>query len=271
MIFVLQSCLWFCDGLISLSSVAISLIMIFFCLFPAQIMQEIKENDVQIYTFPTDDQTVSELNKKMNVSRTKVEFRYFLSSSCGKGRACQVLWWTTSGHHWGTKDAAQAHPIWFVLRDVQIYQVVFNPSNNLLFYFLFFFFSHIVAVIFFLSPGICNFVHCSGKPGFVILLLFFFFLQDLLPFAVVGSREEVEVNGQKIRARLYPWGTVESEKKQITLVLSNRPQLQVIKAYLSPAHPSLFISLLFERRCAQLDYTCNGNTQLKRKSQVATS
>ena len=111
----------------------------FFCLFPAQIMQEIKENDVQIYTFPTDDQTVSELNKKMNVSRTKVEFRYFLSSSCGKGRACQVLWWTTLGHHWGTKDAAQAHPIWFVLRDVQIYQVVFNPSNNLLFYFLFFF------------------------------------------------------------------------------------------------------------------------------------
>lgn len=34
-----------------------------------------------------------------------------------------------------------------------------------------------------------------------------------MPFAVVGSRDEVEVNGQKVRARLYPWGTVEGRQQ----------------------------------------------------------
>ena len=38
---------------------------------------------------------------------------------------------------------------------------------------------------------------------------FFFFEQAQLPFAVIGSREEVEVGGKKVRARKYPWGTVE--------------------------------------------------------------
>lgn len=30
-----------------------------------------------------------------------------------------------------------------------------------------------------------------------------------MPFAVVGSEEEVEVNGRLVRARVYPWGIVE--------------------------------------------------------------
>lgn len=30
-----------------------------------------------------------------------------------------------------------------------------------------------------------------------------------MPFSMVGSEEEVEVNGQLIRARVYPWGIVE--------------------------------------------------------------
>ena len=34
-----------------------------------------------------------------------------------------------------------------------------------------------------------------------------------LPFAVVGSREEVEVGGKRVRARKYPWGTVEVENE----------------------------------------------------------
>jgi cell division control protein 11 len=33
--------------------------------------------------------------------------------------------------------------------------------------------------------------------------------QALLPFAVVGSEEEVEIDGEPIRARVYPWGLVE--------------------------------------------------------------
>ena len=40
---------------------------------------------------------------------------------------------------------------------------------------------------------------------------FAFLLQEQLPFAVVGSRDEVVVGGSKVRARKYPWGTVEGE------------------------------------------------------------
>ena len=39
-------------------------------------------------------------------------------------------------------------------------------------------------------------------------------IQDQLPFAVVGSREEIVVGGHKVRARQYPWGTVEGEWKE---------------------------------------------------------
>ncbi|KAJ3540555.1 hypothetical protein NMY22_g4247 [Coprinellus aureogranulatus] len=34
-------------------------------------------------------------------------------------------------------------------------------------------------------------------------------LRSLLPFSVVGSEEEVEIDGQPVRARIYPWGIVE--------------------------------------------------------------
>ena len=30
-----------------------------------------------------------------------------------------------------------------------------------------------------------------------------------MPFAVVGSTDEIVVGGHKVRARQYPWGTVE--------------------------------------------------------------
>lgn len=34
-------------------------------------------------------------------------------------------------------------------------------------------------------------------------------LRRLLPFAIVGSEEVVEICGRKVRARQYPWGVVE--------------------------------------------------------------
>eukprot|EP00833_Pecoramyces_ruminatium_P015322 jgi/Orpsp1_1/1189354/evm.model.d7180000071353.1 len=34
-------------------------------------------------------------------------------------------------------------------------------------------------------------------------------LRALLPFAVVGSEEEVIINGRRVRCRQYPWGVVE--------------------------------------------------------------
>ena len=29
--------------------------------------------------------------------------------------------------------------------------------------------------------------------------------QGLMPFAIVGSEEEIEIDGQPVRARIYPW------------------------------------------------------------------
>ena len=34
-------------------------------------------------------------------------------------------------------------------------------------------------------------------------------LRALLPFAIVGSEQEIEIDGQPTRARIYPWGVVE--------------------------------------------------------------
>jgi len=46
------------------------IVMSLFCLqfFHHQIMQELGSNGVQIYTFPTNEEQVSDLNAKMNVS-----------------------------------------------------------------------------------------------------------------------------------------------------------------------------------------------------------
>lgn len=35
------------------------------------------------------------------------------------------------------------------------------------------------------------------------------FEQALLPFAIIGSEEEIEIDGQPVRARIYPWGIAE--------------------------------------------------------------
>lgn len=39
-------------------------------------------------------------------------------------------------------------------------------------------------------------------------------LRALMPFAIVGSEDEVEVNGEMVRARRYPWGIVEVDNPQ---------------------------------------------------------
>lgn len=35
-----------------------------------------------------------------------------------------------------------------------------------------------------------------------------------MPFAIVGSEEEIEIEGQAVRARIYPWGIVEVDNPQ---------------------------------------------------------
>jgi len=34
-------------------------------------------------------------------------------------------------------------------------------------------------------------------------------LRALMPFAIIGSEEEIEIDGERVRARIYPWGIAE--------------------------------------------------------------
>ena len=36
-------------------------------------------------------------------------------------------------------------------------------------------------------------------------------LKEGIPFAVIGSNSVTEVNGRKVRGRIYPWGIVDSK------------------------------------------------------------
>lgn len=38
-------------------------------------------------------------------------------------------------------------------------------------------------------------------------------LRALLPFSIIGSDEEITVNGRSVRGRQYPWGAVEGMYK----------------------------------------------------------
>ena len=46
---------------------------------------------------------------------------------------------------------------------------------------------------------------------YINVLSLVFVLQDSIPFAVIGGNTVVEVRGQRVRGRLYPWGVVEGK------------------------------------------------------------
>jgi cell division control protein 11 len=46
-------------------------------------------------------------------------------------------------------------------------------------------------------------------PLFLGVVLTHMLMQALLPFAIIGSEEEIEIDGQPVRARIYPWGIAE--------------------------------------------------------------
>lgn len=35
-----------------------------------------------------------------------------------------------------------------------------------------------------------------------------------MPFAIIGSEDEIEVDGQLVRARIYPWGIAEVDNPE---------------------------------------------------------
>ncbi|KAI9206886.1 Septin-type guanine nucleotide-binding (G) domain-containing protein [Polychytrium aggregatum] len=39
-------------------------------------------------------------------------------------------------------------------------------------------------------------------------------LRELLPFAVIGSEDEIQINGRRVRCRQYPWGVVEVDNSR---------------------------------------------------------
>lgn len=41
--------------------------------------------------------------------------------------------------------------------------------------------------------------------------------QESIPFAVIGGNTVIEVRGQRVRGRLYPWGVVEGKTLDRTL------------------------------------------------------
>ncbi|KAM0229003.1 hypothetical protein ACHAPO_010278 [Fusarium lateritium] len=50
-------------------------------------------------------------------------------------------------------------------------------------------------------------------------------LRGMMPFAIVGSEEFVEINGQNVRARQYPWGIIEVENPHHSDFLAVRSAL----------------------------------------------
>ena len=78
-------------------------------------------------------------------------------------------------------------------------------------------------------------------------VFFFFFEQAQLPFAVIGSREEVEVGGKKVRARKYPWGTVEGTAVHTHVHVSIHACFDLVSLSLFPflffLLPSLYLQL----------------------------
>ncbi|CAG8545085.1 27570_t:CDS:10 [Gigaspora margarita] len=52
-------------------------------------------------------------------------------------------------------------------------------------------------------------------------------LRALLPFAIIGSEEEIIVNGRSVRGRQYPWGVVE-----VLLIVYAYPILIIISSHL---------------------------------------
>lgn len=54
-------------------------------------------------------------------------------------------------------------------------------------------------------------------------------MQEIIPFAVVGSNTLLEVNGKRVRGRLYPWGVVEGTHHS-TLALKCMQNSSVIYA-----------------------------------------
>ena len=71
----------------------------------------------------------------------------------------------------------------------------------------------------------------AEQPGFLTVIsegkcnLAFLCLQEMIPFAVVGSDQEYQVNGRRILGRKTKWGTIEGSLPLLPSLLNPSPAL----------------------------------------------
>lgn len=81
-------------------------------------------------------------------------------------------------------------------------------------------FIHVVMVemcclVYFKADGLFWF----GLFFFVVVVVVVVFLQNSIPFAVIGSNVQVESKGRKFRGRVYPWGVVEGITPSLLILI----------------------------------------------------
>ena len=84
-------------------------------------------------------------------------------------------------------------------------------------------------------------------------------INSKLPFAVVGSNCILEINGEKIRGRRYPWGVVNIESSMHCDFLSLRDML--ISTHLQDLKQYTCNRLYENYRCIRLSKCCNNENQ----------
>ncbi|OHW95112.1 septin [Colletotrichum incanum] len=84
-------------------------------------------------------------------------------------------------------------------------------------------------------------------------------LRGLMPFAIVGSEEVVEIGGRKVRARQYPWGIVEVDNPHHSDFLAIRSAL--LHSHLGDLKEVTFDFLYENYRTERLSKTMEGDNR----------
>lgn len=81
-------------------------------------------------------------------------------------------------------------------------------------------------------------------------------LRGLMPFAIVGSEEILEIDGRKVRARQYPWGVIEVENPRHSDYLAVRSAL--LHSHLTDLKEITYDFLYENYRTEKLSKTMDG-------------
>ncbi|KER24589.1 hypothetical protein T265_14383, partial [Opisthorchis viverrini] len=157
--------------------------------FKAKILSEIQSNEINIYQFPTDDEYVSELNAKMNQF---VPFAVVGSSEEMKidGKPMRVR-----QYPWGAVQVENELHCDFVRLREMLLRVNMEDLRER---------THTVHYETYRRQRLLEMGFRDDEK---------MSLQQFVPFAVVGSSEEMKIDGKPMRVRQYPWGAVQVENE----------------------------------------------------------